>query len=111
MPTADPRQHSRNNPANISIATLIAQARATALSFAITCPDDLAAALVQRLIKHAGGQKIYIPTPAHSKAQQRNAKICAQFTGANTADLARQYKITPKQIRNILRQASRNFTI
>ncbi|MFZ4624115.1 MAG: Mor transcription activator family protein [Rhodoferax sp.] len=91
---------TNRHPSNIN--TLIAQAKATALAFSVTCADDLAQALIARLIKHAGGQKIYIPTLAHSKALLRNSKIRTQFTGSNTAELARMHRISPKQIRNIL---------
>lgn len=83
------------------------EARATAASFGIACPGDLAAALVARIIKRIGGQKIYIPSETTAKAHRRAAMIRAQFTGANIAELARVHRITPRQVRNILAQSVR----
>ncbi len=78
------------------------ETRATAASFGIACTNDMAQSLIARLIKRMGGQKIYIPSATASQAKQRSAKIRAQFTGNNTAELARTWRISPRQVRRDL---------
>jgi len=81
------------------------EARATAASFGITCPDDLAQSLVERLVKRIGGQKIYIPSETSAQARRRSAQIRTQFAGNNIADLARVHHLTPRQVRRIINQS------
>ena len=93
--------HNSATPTN-PIDIIAAEARATAASFGITCTNDMAQALIARLIKRIGGQKIYIPTATTQQAKLRTAKIRAQFTGSNIAELAQAWRISPRQVRRDL---------
>ncbi len=92
-------------PDTTALAIIAREARATAASFGIACPDDLAASLIERIVKRIGGQKIYIPSETAAKARRRAALIRAQFNGTNYAELGRLHKLTPRQVRNITTQS------
>lgn len=86
---------------------MIAQeAFATTASFGITCAGDMVQALIERIVKRVGGQKIYIPSVSASEGRRRSAQIRAQFVGNNLQELARTYSITPRQVRRLLAQSS-----
>ena len=98
MPTAATQEQT-------PLEIIAAEARATAASFGITCTGDLAEALVERIIKRVGGQKIYIPSESAQQAKRRSVQIRTQFVGNNLAELARTHRISPRQVRNILAQS------
>jgi len=98
-------------PPDTPIDIIAREARATAASFGITCPDDLAASLVERIVKRIGGQKIYIPSETAAQAKRRSALIRAQFTGANYADLARLHQISSRTVRRITDTAIRAASV
>ncbi len=54
------------------------------------------------IIKRFGGQKIYIPKKQTIERMFRNKKIFKKFTGGNLEVLAQEYKISKRQIKNII---------
>lgn len=95
MPTTDP---TAARPLDI----IAQEAAATAASFGVTCAADMAQALVERIVKRVGGQRIYIPIVSARVELQRSAQIRAQFAGNNLQELAHTYRVTPRQIRRLL---------
>jgi Mor family transcriptional regulator len=90
--------------ADLKPIDIIAQeARLVAASFGINCASDMAQSLVARIVKHLGGQKIYIPSETTQTVRLRNQKIHQKFTGDNYDDLAAQHRISPRQVRNIVK--------
>lgn len=70
--------------------------------------DDFAFRCAERIRHTLGGQDIYLPRGIMFETAQRDARLYDDFTGANVADLADKYGITPKQVyESIARERSR----
>lgn len=99
MPTTPP------DDADNILSRIEDEARAVAASFGVPTPNDLAAALLDRLRVNLGGERIYVPQRDRRTRASRDAAIRAEFTGNNHADLARRHQISIRQVRNVLRRA------
>jgi Mor family transcriptional regulator len=77
------------------------EAQNVALRFGVQCASDLAASLVARIVIRLSGNTIYIPTAAAQNAKYRQTEIRQKFTGNNHRELAREYGLSTRQIRNI----------
>lgn len=78
------------------------EARAVAKSFGIAACDEVAAALIERVIRRLGGTAFYVPCIGGIERQRVHAQIRKQFDGSNTMELARKYSISPRHIRRIV---------
>jgi Mor family transcriptional regulator len=59
--------------------------------------------LTFKLARHLGGAGFYFRKLDSLLLSRRDEKIRANFTGVNQRELAREYDLTERQIRNILR--------
>ena len=81
-----------------AIEILERESRAVGLAFGVKVPDDMAAALVDRILHRLGGERVYLP-----KRRPVSADVVASgFNGINFDELARQFGCTPRTIRNKL---------
>ena len=81
-----------------AIEILERESRAVGLAFGVKVPDDMAAALVDRILHWLGGERVYLP-----KRRPVPADVVASgFNGINFDELARQFGCTPRTIRNKL---------
>ena len=56
-----------------------------------------------RLARYLGGTQQYFPRYDRIELAERNRCIRAEFDGRNQRDLARRYRLTTRQIREVLR--------
>lgn len=84
------------------VAVIEQEARAVALSFGMAAPDDVASALVERLMLRLGGGQLYLPKKRVESPRVRHQQIRARFRGDNVADLAREFGLTPRSVRRIV---------
>ena len=56
----------------------------------------------KKLVATYAGSPINIRMPDSLTMRQRNNNICRQFNGYNFTELAREYNLTERQIRNIV---------
>ena len=81
-----------------AIEILEHESRAVATAFGVPLPDDMAAALVDRILHRLGGERVYLP-----KRRPVPADVVASgFNGINFVEVARQFGCTPRTIRNKL---------
>lgn len=64
--------------------------------------DALAVALVDAVRGHFGGAQIYIPKPGAEQVSERNRQIYAAFNGRNYMQLAREFDLTERHVRDIV---------
>jgi Mor family transcriptional regulator len=83
------------------VAVIEQEARAVALSFGMAAPDDVASALVERLMLRLGGDRLYLPKK-RTESRARHQEIRARFRGDNVADLAREFGLTARSVRRIV---------
>ena len=84
------------------VAVIEQEARAVALSFGVSAPDDAAAALVDRVLMRLGGDRLYLPKKRSESPRARHQEIRNRFKGDNVAELAREFKLTPRSVRRIV---------
>ena len=60
-----------------------------------------------KIVSAYGGTSLYIPKADRVAREARNRKICDEFNGKNTGDLARKYNLSESQIREILKEKRR----
>lgn len=84
------------------VAVIEQETRAVALSFGVSTPDDLAAALVERVLMRLGGGQLYLPKKRAESPRARNQEIRARFRGDNVAELAREFGLTARSVRRIV---------
>lgn len=65
------------------------------------CLAELALGITNRLSNDHGGCNLYLPKAVSFYLSPRNRKMCAEFRGDYKA-LARKYKLTEQQVRNIV---------
>ena len=74
--------------------------------FMETFSEMFAVELERQLRAEAGGDRIYIAkTCGNTDKISRDTLIWEKFTGNNIAELATEFKLSPKQIRRICRKA------
>lgn len=60
------------------------------------------------VLKLLGGLNVHMPKPSSAFAWFRNKAILEQFDGSNYRELARDFGITEKHLKDLLRAARRN---
>lgn len=83
-------------------------------------PDDLPAEsralaeflgmeLFLKLTEEFGGEMLYIPNLGRARRERRDRRIRARYTGApaDVPRLSREYRLSERQIRNIVRRPPR----
>lgn len=79
------------------------EARAVAKCFGVTTCDEMAEALVDRImLRIGGGSYVYLGQRRSRDRDHRDAEIRAEFSGTNIKALARKWHISPRQIRRIV---------
>ena len=73
--------------------------------------NKVANGLCDSLSKNWGGITIYIPSQKDFERKKRNQKIYDQFNGTNYADLAKEFKISEKQIRICINQVQESMQL
>ncbi len=56
------------------------------------------------IMKHFGGEKVYLPVEKETERVIRNALIRQEFTGFNVRELAKKYRMSVNGILQVLRQ-------
>jgi Mor family transcriptional regulator len=64
--------------------------------------EDVARKAADRIGQRWGGIEVYIPVGLSFRNAQRNAEIWAKFNGNNVTALAREYRLTERQVTSIL---------
>jgi len=67
--------------------------------------QSLAFEMTEAIRTEIGGVQQYIPRGTLFELSQRDEEIWRKFTGDNYAALAREYKLTEMQVRNIIKRA------
>lgn len=62
--------------------------------------------LVRRILERLGGRRAYL-AKLRRLHDERNAAIREKFTGRNLTELAAEFELTPRQVRNILGRTAR----
>ena len=83
-----------------TVSVIKQEARAVALSFGVSTPDDAADALIDRLLMRLGGDRLYLPKQRAASARHR--EIRARFNGGNAAELAQEFGLTARRVRQIV---------
>ncbi len=60
--------------------------------------------IVKQIVQAFGGESIYIPKPESITRRRRDHRIYERFNGRNYRELAREYRLSLRQVRNIIRQ-------
>lgn len=88
------------------IAIIEEEARTIARYFGIAASDDVAAALVDRIVARLGGQNVYFPQQAtiklRAERQLVRSAIRQRFDGTNINDLAQEFSLSPRHVRRLL---------
>lgn len=66
--------------------------------------SSLSEAIVSEIAQLFGGMQFYLPTGNKLKLALRDARIFTEFTGDNTAELARKYNLSQANIYLILKK-------
>ena len=69
-----------------AIEILERESRAVGLAFGVKVPDDMAAALVDRILHRLGGERVYLPKRRPVPADV----VASRFNGRNFDELARE---------------------
>lgn len=67
----------------------------------------VAGVVVDRLADDFGGQLVYLSKMTGKRAQNRNARLVAEFDGANQSQLARAYGLSVSQVYRVLKAAGK----
>lgn len=78
------------------------EARAVARCFGVAASDEMAAALVDRILLRLGGTQMYVPRRNARERQRMRLEIARRFNGKNVDELAREYAVTARYVRLIL---------
>lgn len=81
-----------------AIEILEHESRAVATAFGVPLPDDMAAALVDRILHRLGGERVYLPKRRPVPADV----VAARFNGRNFDELARELGCAPRTVRRKL---------
>lgn len=81
-----------------AIEILERESRAVGLAFGVKVPDDMAAALVDRILHRLGGERVYLPKRRPVPADA----VAARFNGRNFDELARELGCAPRTVRRKL---------
>ena len=81
-----------------AIEILERESRAVGLAFGVKVPDDMAAALVDRILHRLGGERVYLPKRRPVPADV----VAARFNGRNFDELARELGCAPRTVRRKL---------
>lgn len=71
---------------------------------------DMTFSLVEDIRTEIGGVQQYIPRGLSFELSQRDQEIWQKFTGDNYDTLAREYRLTEMQVRNIIKRALQRDT-
>jgi len=66
---------------------------------------EFAERLVTSMSKHLGGTEVYVPALASAK---RRDAIKSEFTGRNTRELAKQYDVTVRTVRRLVKEKKKS---
>ena len=91
-------------PTDDPLEILQEEARAVAQCFGVATCDEAAAALVDRIILRLGGGYIYVPRRGTRERLRVQAEIRRRFDGLNGAALAKEFGLTPRHIRRLVRK-------
>ncbi len=89
------------------LAIIEEEARAMAQCFGVATPDVAAASLMDRILLRLGGAHIYVPQRTARERAKVQEEIARKFTGSNLFELAREFEMSPRNVRRIL-AAKRN---
>ena len=81
-----------------AIEILERESRAVGLAFGVKVPDDMAAALVDRILHRLGGERVYLPKRRPVPADV----VAGRFNGRNFDELARELGCAPRTVRRKL---------
>lgn len=86
------------------IEILEREAAAVAACFGVPAAADLAAALVERIALTLGGARLYLPSMRTRCIGRRDDEIRGRWRGNNLDELAREYSLSKRQIRRVVRR-------
>lgn len=84
------------------MAVIEREARSVAMAFGVSASDEMAAALVDRLLRCFGGERVYLP-----RRRALDTEIRKRFTGSNHVTLAQELGCSVSTIRRALRAAEK----
>lgn len=64
--------------------------------------DCIGLAAYKKLVATYAGSSLNIRMPGNLTIKQRNRKLIEEFNGYNFGELARKYRLTERQVRNIV---------
>jgi Mor family transcriptional regulator len=77
-------------------------------SFLEQMTDIFANEIEKQMRSTAGGDVIYVAKNSDTtERQERNRIICARFTGNNLTELAKEFHLTPRQVRRIVKRLNK----
>ena len=86
------------------IAVLREELAAAALCHGVERVEDLTEELVRRYVQRLGGVQVYVPTERFLDRERIAQEIRANFDGCNAFKLASEYGLSPRRVRQILRE-------
>lgn len=89
-------------PRDDPIDVIREEARAVARCFGMAACDEMAAAVVDRVLLRLGGTQCYLPRHSARERHRVQREIAARFDGRNVNTLAQAYGLTPRHVRRIL---------
>jgi len=78
------------------------EARAVAQCYGAAWCDEAAAKLIDRLVLRLGGAAVYVPRRGAAERRRVHAAIRERGNGRNIEDLAREFNMTPRNVRKII---------
>lgn len=85
------------------LATIAFEAYERLQKLGIEDAGDIAVSIAEAVRHSHGGTAMYIPLGDDFERAQRNREIWEKFNGTNMSDLAREYKMTERQMGEIVR--------
>lgn len=89
-------------PSNDPVEVIEQEALAVARCFGIAASDEMAAALVDRILLRLGGAQLYLPRRSTRARQHVRLEIARRFNGRNIDELARDLAVTTRYVRKIV---------
>lgn len=65
--------------------------------------DEIAAAVVNRVVSRFGGAQVYVPRKTSAERRLRDQRIRDEFNGTNIRYLARKFMLSERTVRRLLR--------
>lgn len=94
--------HPSESPATDLFSLIESEARAVAAAFGVKTPNEIAAALVDRLHHRVAGGQVYVAKRSKARRQEAHEALRRDFNGINLREVAKRHGFSVRQARRII---------